>query len=109
MFQIKKKWFNHILKYKIQYIAYRYKEEKKIDYVEIFMVIIKLMSYKKFFIIKVKYNYWICHINIIKAFLYSFFNEIIYMKQPQFFITKSNIVCKLIKVLYKQKQALYIW
>lgn len=73
------------------------------------MVIIKLISYKKFFIIKVKCNYWICYINVVKAFLYSFLNEIIYIEQLQFFITKSNIVCKLINVLYKQKQALYVW
>lgn len=38
------------------------------------------------------------------AFLYSFFDKVIYIEQPHLFATELNKVCKLIKGLYGRKQ-----
>lgn len=69
------------------------------DYIEIFVIIVKQMNYKYVFVIKVKYDYPIYYMNIVMAFLYSFFNKIIDVEQPYFFVIKPDIVCKLIKIL----------
>ena len=73
-----------------------------------FTVIIKPMSYKCLFIIKIKHNYQIRYMDMIMAFLYGFFDKVIYVKQSHLFTTKLNKVYKLIKALYKLKQAPYI-
>ena len=46
--------------------------------------------------------------DIVTAFLYGFLNEVIYVKQPHFFVTEPSMVCTLIKALYGLKQAPHI-
>lgn len=104
-FKPKKHLFRHVLKYKIRQIAYSYNQEKRLNYVETFTAIIKSMSYKCFYLVRVKHGYQICHIDVITAWLYNFLNEIIHVKQPYLFVTKLDKVCKLIKALYRLNQA----
>lgn len=47
--------------------------------------------------------------DVVTAFLYGFLNKVIYIKQPYLFITELNKVCKLIKALYRLKQATHVW
>ena len=47
--------------------------------------------------------------NVIRAFLYGFLDEIIYIEQPHLFEINANKVCKLLKALYRLKQASHVW
>lgn len=53
----KKDWFGYILNYKAQWVAHKYKQEEKYNYVKIFVAVVYLISYKCHFVIRVKYNY----------------------------------------------------
>lgn len=51
-------------------MTHNYKNEEKLDYVNIFMTIIKCISYKYLFALRVKRNYQIYYINIVMNFSY---------------------------------------
>ena len=67
------------------------------------------MSCKCLFAVGVKRGYQIRHIDMVKAFLYGFLNEVIYVEQLHLFATEQNKVCKLTKTLYGLKQAPHVW
>ena len=108
-FKLKKDRFGHILKYKARWVAHGYKKEKGLDYIETFAAVVKRMSYKCLFAVGVKRSHRICHMDVVTAFLYSFLNEVIYMKQPHLFAMELDKVYKLIKALYRLKQAPHVW
>ena len=108
-FKLKKHRFEHILKYKARWIAHGYLPEGGLDYVETFVAVVKLMSYKCLFAMGVKRGYRIRHMNVVTAFLYCFLDEVIYMEQSHLFATELDKVCKLIKALYGLKQVPHIW
>ena len=68
-----------------------------------FAIVIKPMNYKFLFAIGVKRGYWIRHMGVVMAFLYSFLEEVIYVEQPYLFATEFKKFCKLIKALYGLK------
>ncbi len=86
-----------------------YKQKEGLNYLETFAAVVKPMSYKCLFAVGVKRKYWICHIDVVTAFLYGFLDEVIYIEQPHLFTTKLNKVCKLIKAIYGLKQAANVW
>ncbi len=47
--------------------------------------------------------------DVVTAFLYGFFDEVIYAEQPHLFEINIDKVCKLLKALYGLKQALHVW
>lgn len=55
------------------------------------------MSYKCLIVVGIKQKFRIGHMNIVIAFFYDFFDEIIYIKQLYFFEIEINKVCKLLK------------
>lgn len=57
----------------------------------------------------VKDNYQICHMDVVLAFLYGFLGKVIYIEQLHLCAMELDRVCKLIKALYRLKQALHIW
>ncbi len=62
---LKSKWIYHykrkfndlILWHKTQWVVKEFKQQFKIDYKEIFVTVVKLMTYKVIFIIAAFYNY----------------------------------------------------
>ena len=44
------------------------------------MVVINIISFKSLFIVKVKYGYYIRHIDMVKDFLYCCFDKVIYIR-----------------------------
>ncbi len=73
------------------------------------MEVVKPMSYKCLFAVGVKRGYRIRHMDVVTAFLYGFLDEVIYVKQPHLFATGLDKVCKIIKALYRLKQAPHVW
>lgn len=43
------------------------------------------------------------------AFVYAFLDKVIYFEQSHLFKIELNKVCKLLKVLYRRKQAAHAW
>ncbi len=76
-FKLKKNRFGYILKYNEQWVAHRYKQEERLDYIETLAAVVKPMSYKCLFALGVKRGYRIRHIDVVKAFLYNFLDEVI--------------------------------
>lgn len=97
-----------MLKYKTQWVVHGYKKEEKLDYIKIFVVIVKSRGDKCFFAIQAKHSYFIYYIDGVIAFLYNFLDKVIYMKQLYSFTIKFENIYKLIKILYKLKQASYV-
>ncbi len=61
------------------------------------------------FAVAVKCGYWIRHMDVITAFLYSFLDDVIYMEEPHLFATELDKVYKLIKALYRLKLEPHVW
>lgn len=100
--------FEWILNYKAQSVVHKYKQEVVIDYIKTFVAIVKHMSYKCIFTVRVNYAYQICQIEVVKAFLYDFLEKVIYIEQSHIFATELDKICKLVKALYRLKQILQI-
>ena len=73
------------------------------------MAVVKTISNKYLFAVGVKRNYWIRPIDVVMAFLYGFLVEVIYVEQLHLFVTELDKFCKLIKALYRLKQATHVW
>ena len=52
-FKDKNYWFGYFLKYKVRWVAHRYKQKEKLAYVKMFAAVIKLISYKCLFAVEV--------------------------------------------------------
>ena len=57
----------------------------------------------------VQRGYRIRHMDVVTAFLYGYFDELIYVKQPHLFITNPGQVCRLKKALYRLRQSAQVW
>lgn len=80
------------MKYKARWVAYGFKQEKSINFVKKFAVVIKSMLYKCLFRVSVKRRYKNWQMDIMTAFLYRFFNKIIYVKQFYLFDFNFKLV-----------------
>jgi len=84
---LRSKWVYHykresnssILQHKTQWVVKEFKQQFKIDYKEIFAIVVKSMIYKVIFIIVTFYNYKLKQINVKTAFLYSNLKEKVYV------------------------------
>ena len=74
-----------------------------------FVMIIKVMTYKVMFIIFTHYNFKIKQMNVKTAFLHSELEEIVYIKQSTEYENKDDSkVCRLNKALYNLKQSSHL-
>ncbi len=108
-FKLKKNQFEHLLKFKVRWVGHGYKQEEELDNVKTFAEVIKHMSYKWVFAVRVKRGYQIYHIILVTIFLYSFLDKVICVNHLHLFFTKLNKVCKLIKALYGLKKVSHIF
>ena len=68
-----------ILQHKTQWVVKEFKQQFRIDYKEIFAMIVKSMTYKVIFIIVTFYNYKLKQMNVKMTFLHSDLKEEVYM------------------------------
>lgn len=54
--------------------------KKRVDFIETFAAIVKLISYKYLFEVSLKRSYKIWQMDVVTAFLYEFLNKIIYIE-----------------------------
>lgn len=80
MFKLKKDCNKEILKYKTRWVAHRFGQEEKTDYIKTFVAVMKPMSYKCLFGVRVKRGYIIWQTDVVTLFLYRYLDEIIYIE-----------------------------
>ena len=81
-----------------------FEQRTEIDFNEIFVFVVKSMSYKTIFVMTATLDYEIEQMNVKTVFLYENIEENIYIKQLTDF-NIDNLVCKLKKTLYDLKQS----
>ena len=82
---------------------------KKLNYHEIFSIVMKLMNYKIIFVIVAANDWNIEQMNVKTIFLYDEINEKMYVKILHDYTDDRKIYCRFWKTLYELKQSSRIW
>ena len=109
VFKLKLNPDNSIAQYKACLVAKGYSQVPGQDFTETTLPVARLASYRALLSLAAKMNLEAHHLDIETAFLNGTLDEEIYMKAPDGFDMKSNGVWKLLKSLYRLKQASYVW
>lgn len=98
-------------RYKARLVVKGFRQEKGIDFEEIFSPVVKMSSIRVVLGLAAVQDLEIEQLDVKTAFLHGDLDEEIYMEQPEGFKVpgKENLVCRLIKSLYGLKQAPRQW
>ncbi len=75
MFQIKYGLDGRIIKYKTRWVVHRYKKHEGVDYNKTWAGVVKPSSFRSLFRIAEERGLYLEQMDVVTAFLYSFFNE----------------------------------
>ena len=111
VFILKRGLKGEITRYKARWVILKCSQREELDYNEIFVLVVKLISYKALFVLAAILNWNLKQINLKIAFLYNAVKELIYMYQLTSFKSQkySNKIYKLNKILYDLKQLSRVW
>ena len=96
------------MKYKVCWVVHSYKQQKGIDFYEIFTSVVYTNSWKLILALCIIYSLYICHYDIVTVFLNKVLNELLYMQYSAEYEVAGYIL-RLLKTLYSLKQLLCIW
>ncbi len=110
---IKRELKEKMIKYKAKWVCKRFRQKQKIDYDEIFTLMIRIMIIKMLLTLMIKYDYEVEQMNVIIAFLKAHLKKEIWMQQSSKFKQKELneifLTCHLNKTLYELKQMSQEW
>ena len=109
VFKLKYEIDDQIFRFKTRWIVHEYKQQKKVNYNEIWIEIVKFFSFRILFAIATKRRLQIQQMNIVIIFLYELLNENIYVNQFIDFIENFELICHFLKTLYDFKQSSRVW
>lgn len=111
VFKIKKNSDGSINKYKARLVAKGYVQRHGIDFDEVFAPVARIETIRFILALAASYNWEVHHLDVKTAFLHGELKEIVFVSQPEGFVTKGseNKVYKLNKALYGLKQAPRAW
>lgn len=109
MFKLKRGENGQVLRYKARFVVRGFEQREGIDFNETFASVVKPMSYKMIFAIAVALDLELEQMDVKTAFLYGLINEEIYVQQFEGFDGGSGRGCKLMRALYRLKQAPRVW
>eukprot|EP00794_Sanderia_malayensis_P019750 gene19750-biopygen16400 len=111
VFKVKKKADGSIDRFKARLVAQGYSQSQGVDYEEVFSPVVRYDSIRSFLAVANVCNWEVHQMDVKTAFLQGDFDEEIYMKQPDGYISekKPDYVCKLRKSIYGLKQAARCW
>ena len=107
IFKTKLKTDGSLDKFKAKLVAKGFQQHANVDFSDTFTPIVKAPTIWIIFSLVVAYNWDIQQVDINNAFLNGILHEDVYMCQPEGFVSSTHPtqVCKLIKSLYRLKQA----
>jgi len=112
VFKAKRDAEGRIVRFKARLVAQRFTQAYGIDYLETYVPVVKLMTYRVIFALAALGQWEIHGMDVITAFLLGKLDEEIFMMQPEEFEKqgmKRKMVCKLLRSLYGLKQASRVW
>ena len=109
VFKIKKDRWDNILKFKTRWVVHEFKQKKELDFIDIFVFVVKSMFWKVMMTIFAKRDYRIRQMNVIIAFLYEFLDEKMYVRQSTRMKDETSRICLLKKIFYDLKQSFRVW
>jgi hypothetical protein len=112
-FRLKRDQDDNLQRYKVRWVTHNFKQRHEVDFDEIFVSILKFISYKTFMTINIIRELQIRHMNVVIAFLYELLDEDVYVIQFHMFKFEKDeddiLVCKLKRALYDLKQTSKMW
>ena len=109
VFKLKYEVDDQIFRFKARWIVHEYKQQKEINYNEIWIEIVKFFSFRILFAIAAERRLQIQQMNIVTVFLYELLNENVYVSQSIDFIENFELICHFLKTLYGFKQSSRVW
>ena len=112
MFKVKYNFNSFIERYKAKLIVQEFSQVYGIDYTKTFSPSIRRKSLKIFIAITAMLRMILIQMNVVGVYLESILSQNkqpIYMKIPQGWIVREGLVCKILKSLYRLKQARRLW
>lgn len=110
VYTLKRNEKNEIVRHKARLVAQGFNQIKGLNYDEVFSPVVNFSIIRLFFTIFVCLFKWLnVQIDVNNAYLYAKLNETIYMQQPEGYVKKKGLVCKLRKALYGLHQSSRQW
>lgn len=111
VYKVKRDVEGKICRFKARWVVKGYLQQFGINFNQTYVAVIKPMAFRVFFAIAAYFDLDIDQMDVKTAFLYSFIDQLIYIKQPKGTEsdTTKNMVCKLLKALYGLKQSPRLW
>ncbi len=111
VFKIKRDVNGVIARFKVRWVVKDYLQQFGIDFDQTFAIVVKPMAFWVLFSIAVYYDLNINQMDVKTAFFYSLINQLVYMQISKGLEDSTNRgkICKLLKGLYKLKQAPRLW
>jgi Reverse transcriptase (RNA-dependent DNA polymerase) len=111
VFHVKRDNLGQIYKHKARLVAQGFSQVPGIDFIETYSPTIRFTSIQFILALVAHHDLVLCQIDIKGAYLNGELEEEVYMHQPEGFIQRGNenLVCKLIKSIYRLKQSGRVW
>jgi hypothetical protein len=112
-FRLKRDRDDNLQRYKVKWMTHDFKQRHEVDFDEIFVFVVKSVSYKSLMTISIIRELQMRHINVVIAFLYELLDEDVFVIQFHMFEFEKDendiLVCKLKRALYDLKQISKVW
>jgi hypothetical protein len=111
IFKVKHGTDGKVERFKSRLVAKGYAQQYGIDYYETFSPVVRFSTIRVLLAFAVENDMLIHQMDVVTAFLNGELDEVIYMNQPEGYITpgNENLVCRLKKSLYGLKQSPRSW
>jgi hypothetical protein len=107
--KVKRKPDNSVDRYKARLVAKGFTQRPGQDYSDTFAPVAKISSLKLIVAMSGPLKLKLKHLDVKTAFLQGELDEVIYMRQPQYFEKDDERVCELLKPIYGLKQSSRCW
>ena len=111
VFKVKTNADGSIERCKVRLVAQGYSQKEGLDYDETFSPVVRSESVRSVIALAAMNGLSLHQMDVTTAFLHGDLEEVVYMKQPEGFVTQGqeHLVCQLKRTIYGLKQAPWCW